>query len=83
MMPASAESKPRKKTGDATHRERVDTSPPDGMPPVNRPAILVSRRERTLNQQFDSSQFRHHANAFTRVNAQSTPQSAARKHSDR
>jgi len=44
MMPASGESKARKQTSDATHREESDTSPPNGMLPVNRPFGSVSQR---------------------------------------
>jgi hypothetical protein len=39
------------------------------MLPVNLLEISVSRCERILNQQFDDSRIRHHASAFTRVNA--------------
>jgi len=72
MIPASAESKSEKETSDATHREKADTSPPNGMLLVNRLFGSVSQRERTLNQQFGNLELRYGDNAFTRVNVQST-----------
>ena len=83
MIPARAESESLKQTSDATHRERGDTSPPNGMLPVNRLEILSGRRERTLNQQFGNACLRHGDNAFTRVNAQNTQKRAACKRTDK
>ncbi len=62
---------------------RYDTSPPNGILPVNRLEILGGRRERTLNQQFGGSHIRHRVNAFTRVNAQSALQRPMCKRADR
>lgn len=46
-----------------------DTSPPNGMLPVNRPFGSVTQRERTLNQQLDNLQLHDDGTAFTPVNA--------------
>ena len=61
---------------------RNDTSPPNGMLPVNRLEILGGRRERILNQQFGNARIRRGDNAFTRVNAQSALQRPMCKRTD-
>ena len=50
------------------HRVRGDTSPPNGMLPVNRPFSSVSQGQRALNQQLANLQFGHGGKAFTPVN---------------
>ena len=62
---------------------RIDTSPPNGMLPVNRLEILGGRRERALNQQFGNACIRRGDNAFTCVNAQSDLQRPICKRTDR
>ena len=61
---------------------KADTSPPNGMLPVNRLEISGRRRERALNQQFGNAGIRRGDNAFTRVNAQGTPQRPMCKRTD-
>jgi len=83
MMPASAESKCHQRIRCYAAEVRADTSPPNGMLAVNRRLDSARSRQHTLNQHFDHSHIRHRASAFTHVNAESTPQRAARKRTDR
>jgi len=71
MIPASAELKSHQRVRCYAAEVRYDTSPPNGLPPVNRLEIFGGRRERTLNQQFGNARIRRGDNAFTRVNAHS------------